>query len=159
ARARYRCGPHLRFDLCPRFRPCRARRRAGHRDRRSRSEFCVHLSGLCTDHRIRRRTWLHRRLICRRRADRGQRCRRKILRARARRFSHLSGHGRGADVAARRPVRETVMASATTITPQAYMLALSRWHPLEIIFWLATLLPFVLFPNYLSLASQIAITA
>ena len=37
--------------------------------------------------------------------------------------------------------------------------ALSRWHPIEIAFWLATLLPFVLFPNYLSLASQIAITA
>jgi branched-chain amino acid transport system permease protein len=34
-----------------------------------------------------------------------------------------------------------------------------RWRPLEIAFWLATLLPFVLAPNYLSLASQIAITA
>jgi branched-chain amino acid transport system permease protein len=34
-----------------------------------------------------------------------------------------------------------------------------RWHPLEIVFWLATLLPFVLFPTYLSLASQIAIAA
>lgn len=34
-----------------------------------------------------------------------------------------------------------------------------RWHPLEAAFWLATLLPFVLAPNYLSLASQIAITA
>jgi len=34
-----------------------------------------------------------------------------------------------------------------------------RWHPLEAVFWLATLLPFVLAPNYLSLASQIAITA
>ena len=34
-----------------------------------------------------------------------------------------------------------------------------RWHPLEIVFWLCTLLPFVLTPNYLSLASQIAITA
>ena len=31
--------------------------------------------------------------------------------------------------------------------------------PLEAIFWLCTLLPFVLAPNYLSLASQIAITA
>src|SRR5215468_4863856 len=48
---------------------------------------------------------------------------------------------------------------ATTITPQGYLQAQSRWHPLEIAFWLATLLPFVLFPNYLSLASQIAITA
>jgi branched-chain amino acid transport system permease protein len=34
-----------------------------------------------------------------------------------------------------------------------------RWHPLEIAFWLATLLPFVVTPSYLSLASQIAITA
>jgi branched-chain amino acid transport system permease protein len=34
-----------------------------------------------------------------------------------------------------------------------------RWHPLEIAFWLCALLPFVLTPNYLSLASQIAITA
>jgi branched-chain amino acid transport system permease protein len=34
-----------------------------------------------------------------------------------------------------------------------------RWHPLEIVFWLCTLLPFVLAPSYLSLASQIAITA
>ena len=49
--------------------------------------------------------------------------------------------------------------AATTITPQAYLQAQSRWHPLEIAFWLATLLPFVLFPNYLSLASQIAIAA
>jgi branched-chain amino acid transport system permease protein len=44
-------------------------------------------------------------------------------------------------------------------TPQAYLQSLSRWHPLEIAFWLATLLPFFLFPNYLSLASQIAVTA
>lgn len=34
-----------------------------------------------------------------------------------------------------------------------------RWHPLEIAFWLCTLLPFVVAPAYLSLASQIAITA
>ncbi len=42
---------------------------------------------------------------------------------------------------------------------KAYLLARGRWHPLEIAFWLATLLPFIVFPNYLSLASQIAITA
>lgn len=35
----------------------------------------------------------------------------------------------------------------------------SRWSPFEIAFWLATLLPFVLFPTYLPLASQIAIAA
>lgn len=34
-----------------------------------------------------------------------------------------------------------------------------RWHPLETVFWLCTLLPFLVTPNYLSLASQIAITA
>jgi branched-chain amino acid transport system permease protein len=44
-------------------------------------------------------------------------------------------------------------------TPQQYLQRLSRWHPLEIVFWLATLTPYFLFPNYLSLASQIAITA
>ncbi|MBI2316404.1 MAG: branched-chain amino acid ABC transporter permease [Betaproteobacteria bacterium] len=35
----------------------------------------------------------------------------------------------------------------------------ARWRKTEIAFWLATLLPFVLFTSYLSLASQIAITA
>jgi branched-chain amino acid transport system permease protein len=35
----------------------------------------------------------------------------------------------------------------------------ARWRPLEIAFWLATLLPFIVTPSYLSLASQIAITA
>ena len=49
--------------------------------------------------------------------------------------------------------------STAAMTPQGYLQAQSRWHPLEIVFWLATLLPFVLFPDYLSLASQIAITA
>ncbi|HEX3858899.1 MAG TPA: branched-chain amino acid ABC transporter permease [Pseudolabrys sp.] len=49
--------------------------------------------------------------------------------------------------------------STTGVTPQAYLKAQSRWHPLEIAFWLATLVPYVLFPSYLSLASQIAITA
>jgi len=35
----------------------------------------------------------------------------------------------------------------------------ARWRPLEIAFWLCLLLPFAVTPNYLSLASQIAITA
>ena len=35
----------------------------------------------------------------------------------------------------------------------------ARWRPLEVAFWLATLLPFVVAPTYLSLASQVAITA
>jgi branched-chain amino acid transport system permease protein len=38
-------------------------------------------------------------------------------------------------------------------------LASASWRPLEIVFWLCTLLPFVIAPSYLSLASQIAITA
>ena len=49
--------------------------------------------------------------------------------------------------------------AVAALAPQAYLQAQSRWHPLEIAFWLSTLLPFFLFPNYLSLTSQIAITA
>jgi branched-chain amino acid transport system permease protein len=54
------------------------------------------------------------------------------------------------------------MASASlagTITPVQYLQAQVRWRWSEIVFWLATLLPFVLTPSYLVLASQIAITA
>ena len=43
--------------------------------------------------------------------------------------------------------------------PHAYLATQTRWRAIEIAFWLATLLPFVLFPSYLTLASQIAITA
>ena len=49
--------------------------------------------------------------------------------------------------------------SAAPATPQQYLQSLSRWQPAEIVFWLAALTPFVLFPNYLSLASQIAVAA
>jgi len=42
--------------------------------------------------------------------------------------------------------------------PHDYLRAQLRWHWSELAFWLATLLPFVLTPNYLVLASQIAIT-
>ena len=52
------------------------------------------------------------------------------------------------------------MALAEKVTsPLLYLREQTRWRPIEIVFWLATLLPYVLFPNYLSLASQIAITA
>ncbi|HXX26239.1 MAG TPA: branched-chain amino acid ABC transporter permease [Pseudolabrys sp.] len=52
------------------------------------------------------------------------------------------------------------MALAENIrSPQLYLQSLSRWRPTEIAFWLATLLPFFVAANYLSLASQIAITA
>jgi len=50
-------------------------------------------------------------------------------------------------------------AATTALSPQAYLRARTRWKPIEIAFWLATLLPFALVPNYLSLASQIAIAA
>jgi len=43
--------------------------------------------------------------------------------------------------------------------PHGYLQAQSRWRWPEIAFWIATLLPFVLVPSYLQLASQIAITA
>jgi branched-chain amino acid transport system permease protein len=43
--------------------------------------------------------------------------------------------------------------------PYQHLAAKQRWHPVELGFWLATLLPFALFPTYLTLASQIAITA
>jgi branched-chain amino acid transport system permease protein len=43
--------------------------------------------------------------------------------------------------------------------PHAYLARQARWGLPEIAFWLAALLPFVLFPTYLTLASQIAITA
>src|SRR5437588_707392 len=51
------------------------------------------------------------------------------------------------------------MTSAAVAEPQRYLEARIRWRPIEVAFWLATLLPFVLTPSYLVLASQIAITA
>jgi branched-chain amino acid transport system permease protein len=42
-------------------------------------------------------------------------------------------------------------------TPLLYLRSQARWRPAEIAFWIAALSPYVLFPNYLSLASQIAI--
>ena len=43
--------------------------------------------------------------------------------------------------------------------PHQHLQEQARWRPIEFIFWLAMLLPFVVTPDYLSLASQIAITA
>jgi branched-chain amino acid transport system permease protein len=48
---------------------------------------------------------------------------------------------------------------AVPVRPVQYLQAQLRWQWSEIAFWLATLLPFVLAPDYLVLASQIAITA
>jgi branched-chain amino acid transport system permease protein len=66
-------------------------------------------------------------------------------------------------VAADRPVREALgVTTATTagqVSPVQYLQTQNRWQWSEIAFWLATLLPFVLTPSYLVLASQIAITA
>lgn len=47
----------------------------------------------------------------------------------------------------------------TQATARSWLRSQSRWSPFEIIFWLALLLPFFLFPTYLPLASQIAIAA
>lgn len=49
--------------------------------------------------------------------------------------------------------------SATAMTPLDHIARRSAWRPLEIVFWALTLLPFYLTPDYLQLASQIAITA
>ncbi len=43
--------------------------------------------------------------------------------------------------------------------PVHYLKSQTRWHWSETVFWLATLLPFYFLPDYLQLASQIAITA
>src|SRR5262245_19231916 len=43
--------------------------------------------------------------------------------------------------------------------PHRYLETQIRWRTIEIVFWLCTLLPFVVTPNYLVLASQVAITA
>jgi branched-chain amino acid transport system permease protein len=53
------------------------------------------------------------------------------------------------------------MAATSTAVADAhlYLQAQGRWQPIEYAFWAATLLPFLLFPNHLVLASQIAITA
>src|SRR6266436_6850640 len=51
------------------------------------------------------------------------------------------------------------MSSFAADAPQRYLQAQIRWRTIEIVFWLATLLPFVVTPDYLVLASQIAVTA
>src|SRR6201993_296772 len=57
-------------------------------------------------------------------------------------------------------MRQDAASPATPrVTPQQYLKSLSRWRIVEIVFWLVALTPYVLFPDYLSLASQIAIAA
>jgi len=50
-------------------------------------------------------------------------------------------------------------AASGVASPHQYLEDRTRWRRVELAFWLATVLPFVLTPTYLSLASQIAITA
>ena len=52
-----------------------------------------------------------------------------------------------------------LVTDAAATEPVRYLKRQTRWHWAETVFWLATLLPFYFFPDYLQLASQIAITA
>ena len=45
------------------------------------------------------------------------------------------------------------------VTASVSFVQQARWRPIEFVFWACTLLPFVVTPAYLSLASQVAITA
>jgi branched-chain amino acid transport system permease protein len=49
--------------------------------------------------------------------------------------------------------------SGAAVGPVKYLKSQTRWRASETVFWLATLLPFYFLPDYLQLASQIAITA
>jgi branched-chain amino acid transport system permease protein len=51
------------------------------------------------------------------------------------------------------------VSSPAVAGPRQYLETQSRWRIIEVVFWLSMLLPFVVAPNYLVLASQIAITA
>jgi len=53
----------------------------------------------------------------------------------------------------------TDVSTTPRIAPRDWLARRSRWSPFEVLFWLATLLPFFLFPTYLPLANQIAIAA
>src|SRR6202044_2908598 len=163
ARTRHQCRRLVRHHLRARQRACRSRRRARHRDHWPRSVVRTDLFDLCADRGFGRRAGLDLRIVRRRHGARRRRRRRQVLCPGVRRLSDLSGDDRGADVAADRPVREALGVTSATIAGQAnpvqYLQAQNRWQWSEIAFWLATLLPFVLAPNYLVLASQIAITA
>src|SRR5438046_10767647 len=50
-------------------------------------------------------------------------------------------------------------ASPALTGPHQHLDAQIHWRTIEFLFWLATLLPFVVTPDYLVLASQIAVTA
>src|SRR6185295_4362645 len=161
ARARHQRRQRVRRHLRARQRTGGARRRARHRHRRPRSVVCARLSRLRADRGRGRRPWLDRRHLRGRHAARHQRHGRQILFPGDRLVPDLPRHDQPADVAAGRHLRQADMtvASPTAIEPRAYLESQIRWRTIEYLFWFATLLPFVLTPNYLSLASQIAITA
>lgn len=50
-------------------------------------------------------------------------------------------------------------APGVALNPQEVLRAQGRWRLIETIFWIATIAPFVLTPNYLVLCSQLAIAA
>jgi branched-chain amino acid transport system permease protein len=56
-------------------------------------------------------------------------------------------------------VSVTTAPAAAAFDPRELLRAQVKWRLLETVFWLATLLPFVVAPTYLVLASQIAIAA
>jgi branched-chain amino acid transport system permease protein len=51
------------------------------------------------------------------------------------------------------------VSASHAVDPHRHLSERRRWRLIEVVFWLATLLPFILAPSYLTLASQIAITA
>jgi branched-chain amino acid transport system permease protein len=65
-------------------------------------------------------------------------------------------------VAAGRNIRKALTMTVTTgrlALAHRYLDEQARWRTIEIIFWLTTLLPFVVTPDYLVLATQITVTA
>ena len=66
---------------------------------------------------------------------------------------------RPAGLFARRYVTVTTAPALATLNPRELLRAQVKWRHLETLFWLATLLPFLVAPTYLILGSQIAITA
>ena len=94
---------------------------------------------------------------------RHRRRRRQVFRAGDRLLPDLPAAGGDPLRASARPVRKAVtsnmIGARAHSEPHSWLRRQSRWSIFEIAFWLAALLPFFLFPTYLTLASQIAIAA
>src|SRR5262245_20333395 len=159
ARARHQRRRRVRDHVRARQRPRGAGRRARDRHRRPRPLVRPRLPGVRPDRGVGRRARFDRRLVRRRDAPRHQRHGRQVLLPGDRLVPDLPGDGRPPDVAARRPVREALVSTEAAAGPPHYPPTQIRWRPIEVVFWLAMLLPFLVTPNYLVLASQIAITA